>query len=1166
MTPDAGVTGPKVNMEVTHSARSTFRRLAVLIGFLALAHGHAAPTQQSAFTDQALLTLGVDRLHHTGAGTAVAIPASPNGDTPALLSVITESKTDTAVVESNPIPIEPGRRYRIQAILNPVKASTETGICVWAREHEELGKRPLLPYPRTGVSARPVKPHEIGHWAVRSLTFTAKPNAHFLTARVSAAGAPAEIHLKSIRILDLERATQSPSPELAKLLRQMKKEARKHEPVLPRPLVFSRSQMKYGLDRNYMRRWIDRPLLVDRATRVPRTYVTPYASYRRIIDVVRQYGLDGLAFFPETKGRMGMFELTERAAPKGFSLLPEFIPTRDLAPKEELLRQALACPQAARINGKVLISSYVAGALPPAEWQTILGNLRRDVSRDFLFLPALTAGVRFKSDFQQGIPIAKEEIDTCKAYLRSYLDVCDGIYFNYAAALKREDRTFDEAFYRELFIPLYKSVLAEPAYHGKLLGLSAYHSHYNADLSLGLQEDGTKTLRNSLSAALDGSPDVVILPEWDEVNENTCIRPTAYNSFTSQRILRYHMNRIKGIPQCPQEADNASIPNLVISYRKVLTIGEKLAIELLNVPDGSAASGYRVAVSLADHLGNEAHRFDSVNLDPTKLEDRTLVVPTEKLAGYPAVIPTVTIEGYRDTPAMAFPRGLHHIQLRATWNWDYKYVKQPLRDLLHVQRASFTFAAAPGKDGVAQVQGSVVAPEPIALVEVLEDDDVVYAVDPKDEFGREGPEKMRVWVELRSLRSQQLKGTITIEGAPCEWRFSNVPLHQPAATAAVQDSKIELETPAFCHVRWIYAIVPRADAADARLVAQLGQNKIDVPLKRLLEHTIYSRTFLDGLTLTACDYWKQPDMPFHLARNTVSFSAPVKPEIATAQLHMRVTAISGRTFRSGPLLLPPPADDAAVDLPIYSDTTQQAVGVSIPASRVPGCVYDFTETYGDILHTDAGRPFWASLGGYIDTTSGRGGNGGGASATLFRFGTQDYPKDSRQTAPGWRTSDGVTCLEFDGIGNYILFPRETLPRRGPFTLTFEIHPKNTIKPQLLFAHRTKRVASLLLYLRDGKLGGAYYGERHATQTLNSDLQVPPGEWSRITVSYDHQTMRLAVDEQQATFPCSGPGLNIGPCVFGGFGTGGEWPDAPGNQWWFGGLLRSFRVRHAPAMD
>lgn len=1149
------------------TSRRNVRALAALVALQASITCSAATENTLSFRDTELIEFGADQLQHTTGGKTTfktILPSAQGGA--ALLQFTTPGKADTAIVESPPIAIEPGKSYRIQAILKPVRADTDVKICVWAREFDELGKRPLQPYPRTSVSARAVRPHQLGRWTVRSLTFTAKANAHFSTAWVSVAGTPAEIHIKSIRILDLERATHSPSPKLAKLLEQLQDQAGSREPVLPRTLVFSRAQMKYGLERNYMRRWIDRPLLVDRATRVPKKHVTPYPSYLRIIDVVRQYGLDGLAFFPETKGRMGMFELTERASPLDFSLLPEFIPTQDIAPKKELLRNALSCPQTVRINGKVLITSYVASALSPSEWQSLLDCLRHEVSDQFLFLPALTAGVKFKRDFQQGIPIVGEEIEECKAYLRSYLDVCDGIYFYYAAALKREDRTFDEAFYRELFIPIYKSVLAEPAYRTKLLGLSAYHSHYNADLSLGLQEDGTKTLRHSLSAALDARPDVVILPEWDEVNENTCIRPTAYNSFASQRIIRYHMNRIKGVPCSSKSGDNTAIPDLIISYRKILTLGETLAVELLNVPDSDADTPYRVSVSLADHKRNEIHRFAPVELNVGKLEDRTLTIPTERFADYPALIPRVTVEGYKAAPAKTFNRGLHHIQLRTTWNWDYKYVKQPLRDLIDARQHSFVLVDQPSPEpGTVDVTGTFACDEPIALAEVLEDDDVVYAVDPTDEFARDSRDKVRLWIEFRSLRSQQLKGTLSIEGTTCEWRFGGVPLHQPAPTTAVRDSRLELDTPAFCHLRWIYAIIPRQDVLQAALVSDFNLAKLRVPVSQLLKERIYSQTFRDGLTLTICDYWKQPDMPHHLDRKTVSFTARIRPEIPTAQLHMRITAKSGRTFRTAPLLLPAPRKTPVTTLPVYSDTKQRAIDVSVPTSRIPDCRYEFTQTYGDLLYTPAGRPFWASLGGYIDTTSGRGGNGGGASATLFRFGTQDYPQNAHDTAPTWTEFEGATCLEFDGIGNYILFPRETLPRRGPFTISFEVRPTNVAKPQVLFAHRTRRIASLTLHIKDGKLGGAYYGEHHAVTSLNSELDMSPNEWSRVVVSYDFRAIRIRVNDREESFPCQVPGLNIGPCVFGGYGTGGDWPDTPGNQWWFEGLLKNFRIHHAPRL-
>ena len=67
-----------------------------------------------------------------------------------------------------------------------------------------------------------------------------------------------------------------------------------------RTLVFSRAQMKYGLEKNYLRRWVDRPLLIDPALRIAeRQNRMAFTSYSRILEIVKSYGLDGLAFFPE---------------------------------------------------------------------------------------------------------------------------------------------------------------------------------------------------------------------------------------------------------------------------------------------------------------------------------------------------------------------------------------------------------------------------------------------------------------------------------------------------------------------------------------------------------------------------------------------------------------------------------------------------------------------------------------------------------------------------------------------------------------------------------------------------------------------------------------------------------------------------------------------------
>lgn len=76
-----------------------------------------------------------------------------------------------------------------------------------------------------------------------------------------------------------------------------------------------------------------------------------------------------------------------------------------------------------------------------------------------------------------------------------------------------------------------------------------------------------------------------------------------------------------------------------------------------------------------------------------------------------------------------FRDGLRYIHLRATWSWDYKWVKTPLRDVCAPREASFQLSRENSADrNRLTISGSVACDEEIASVEVPEDDGVVYSV------------------------------------------------------------------------------------------------------------------------------------------------------------------------------------------------------------------------------------------------------------------------------------------------------------------------------------------------------------------------------------------------------------------------------------------------------
>ena len=256
-----------------------------------------------------------------------------------------------------------------------------------------------------------------------------------------------------------------------------------------------------------------------------------------------------------------------------------------------------------------------------------------------------------------------------------------------------------------------------------------------------------------------------------------------------------------------------------------------------------------------------------------------------------------------------------------------------------------------------------------------------------------------------------------------------------------------------------------------------------------------------------------------------------------------------------------------ISLPVYSDTRQRSVVVDVAGRRIPEIEYKLVGNYGSVLFTSAGRTFWGHLGGYTDSVTGRGGAGGMDGSPFVR--RSDYPTNTRRHAPRWTMEDGSVCLRFDGKGNYIALPQGVLPRRGCFTLSFEIKQTgDPAKPQVLFAHHGNYIGSLKILVENGKLAGSFTNEQGETFRFDTDLQIVKDHWHRVVVSYDLESMRFRLDGRDSPpFVCRGPGLYNTPSVFGGMGGSTARSSTPeGNPGWFEGYLRALTVRHRPPSD
>ena len=152
-----------------------------------------------------------------------------------------------------------------------------------------------------------------------------------------------------------------------------------------------------------------------------------------------------------------------------------------------------------------------------------------------------------------------------------------------------------------------------------------------------------------------------------------------------------------------------------------------------------------------------------------KLESCFLSVPVEKLLEYQVLIPELEINGPQGKYLQQ--TGLQPIELRASKNWDFKWIKQPLRDLLKPDKANLSISRSKQIEGFYQLEGSFAAEEPLAYVEVMDCGDVIYSHSNKAFQWRETETHVVVNINWQSLYGHtfKLNGSIELSGVEGQW-------------------------------------------------------------------------------------------------------------------------------------------------------------------------------------------------------------------------------------------------------------------------------------------------------------------------------------------------------------------------------------------------------------
>ena len=920
--------------------------------------------------------------------------------------------------------------------------------------------------------------------------------------------------------------------------------------ILPRTVVVTQTPRHSPLCdlEDYMGgRWSDYPLLMDTRwnkgdTKIARVPLEDFIQQQKIVE---SYLIDGFAFFPGLGSGRGYLELS-RLSPSKMLELPYinfwFNENCDM----EAVRQALTHPGQIRHNGKVLLLSYwTQKYFTPEQLKTKLDALRAKFGDTFLFVPDMMRIAYFQHDWRKnGGRLPADKQAGIEETLRQYLRVADGIYFGETHMLhniEHMERVFFTTYYRDCVIRSMLKVLDEPEFRGKkLLALAAVTGHEN-NYSKGYQcsHNGTRTLRDSFQTVLAANPDVITLPEWDELNENTCFRPTLYNGFVTRRILRHFMSKLRNLPLSPDPGDDVTVPNLAVSYRKTLAVGDRLSIEVLQIPDGKWRSPMECFVEILSPGGKVLKRFAPQKLMPEKLAEVRFNAGSEEFVAERALQIALSVTWNGKTRRYT---GFTPVELRMGTTWDYRWAKHGLRDLLPVKKAKIT---RNGNFFTVDFESS----EPLRSAALNLNGDIVYAHDPVGDVNRfrENAEYAVFAISLirKDGRNKLFPNAwLSVSGTDdCEWqsRFEDI-----------------VRGPRY-RFRWLaqsawkhFLRIPVRAAESAKLHFDLpGVYQGSVDLGTVRREGIYSICGDEGLQLVVSRFLRQPRVPAVLNSTTCRFTAEIPSDIINRTVFFHAVGMNGKVWRSEPIVLEERTQ--SVKVRVYSSHQDRFVSIDVPGNRIPKLDYDFSPKAGCTLKPANGdRSFFGALGTPVSTMVLRN-RAQGTNGDPYK-GTAWLAKTKNTIPRQVKLEDGSWALDFKET--YAAFPQDLIPTQSGFTIRMEVFPRDVKRRQQIVSTRSRMETGALwgIFLNPGgKVSAEFAGLNFEHTTIAPDLRVVPNKWNKIELRSSGYAMELIVNgKSSGRRGCCYPGRYCMQAVLGG-----------GPGMFFNGMIRNFSVDQKP---
>lgn len=928
--------------------------------------------------------------------------------------------------------------------------------------------------------------------------------------------------------------------------------------VLPRLYVYSQAQLKYTLNPNftgirYFSNWNDVPLLIDSDLKEEgvRHHAMQRPDFQKMQETARLYELDGFAFFPfmiNIKTRPNFLQFADQNQVPGFTMLPLFTRAFEI---DRDIEQLVNTNSILRIGGKVVMAGHGNFVLKPED----MTKIRETYGDQFIFLQQTTRTRSFTHKYYHENGFSDATVAEIKSIVREGLRQADGFGWGDLCTSGTPIR-------RKFMIEAYDAlightaeVFAEPEFAGhKIFHCEAFIGHeHPSRTQVNTSHDGTRTLRNTLATALKYKADLINIPEWDEQNENTSLRPTTCNSFSQMRVVRYMLRKDRGETEYALPGDDLNIPNLTFSIRKMICLGEEIEVELLNIPDNEDQFTYEAVLTLKNLAGEVLFQSEPQSFQAAQLMEQRIKLASEGFGAERVIIPELTVH-YRDR-VFRYDQGLPFMQINTTWNWDLKWQKITMRDILPTPEIEFKVTADEDPELV-QVSAVVNSSAPLAFAQVLSDSDPVFcAMRPEDDSVWRDNDQYRVLeLTFQSVTKTNFSGTISLENATVEWRPARY-MRQEGNTLVCRKHPVDY------WFRRASCKIPAAEADSAVLVLNLPEVvETRIPVRDILARKNIIFTGPQGASVSILRQLHMSKHPVNLREKSVSFQTKVRPLRPNAVLELLLIDGQGRMFRSRPVLSSAFPVEPTAKIVMYSETVDRPVSITVPRTLVPDLSYQWTDEYGGLVRPGGNWPILSAVRGTFCNLATQRVGGGDQSSNGIPY-AFPMPLDTGYKPELTQHPDGSQALRFNGKNTFVTFAQGSVPRRSGFTMSFEINPDDISREQCLFTFHRNHFGSLygVRILPGGELTASYIKARSrdenapvSWEVVNNEVKLAPGVWNKVVIDYDQEKLTLTINGRvNKIMTVSGPGLYENISAFGGWGEN-----------WYQGWLKDFKISHS----